>query len=109
MDSSTHSNSITENVMGKTLGNIVRPASMFDTDAQEIIDDPYFRCATNQLCRSVGNQTSQMCICINCNIPAHLFCAEYLIEQNPVKDLFLYYSERSHKGGYGAMEKNTCR
>jgi hypothetical protein len=30
----------------------------------------------------------QMCICINCNIPAHLFCAEYLMEQNPVKDLY---------------------
>jgi hypothetical protein len=30
----------------------------------------------------------QMCICINCNISTHLFCAEYLMEQNPVKDRY---------------------
>jgi hypothetical protein len=48
--SSTHSNKITENVMGQTLGDIVCPALMFDTDAQGVIDDPYFWCAANQLC-----------------------------------------------------------
>jgi hypothetical protein len=64
VDSSTHSNEITENVMGQTLGDVVCPALMFDTDAQGIIYDPYFWCAANRLCRSVGNQTSQMCICI---------------------------------------------
>jgi hypothetical protein len=30
-------------------------------------------------------------MCINCNEPVHLFCAEYLIEQTPVnKDTLLY-------------------
>jgi hypothetical protein len=28
-----------------------------------------------------------MFICINCNISAHLFCAEYLQFQNPVEEL----------------------
>ena len=88
VDSSTHSTEITENIMVQTLGDVFCPASMFNTDAQGIVYDPYFRCAANRLCRSIGDQTSQMCICINCNIPAHLFCAEYLMEQNPVKDLY---------------------
>jgi hypothetical protein len=87
VDSLTHSTEIKENIMVQTLGDVVRPASMFDTVVQGIIDDPYFRCAANRLCLSVGNQTSQMCICINCNIPAHLFWAEYLMEQSPVEDL----------------------
>jgi hypothetical protein len=47
VDSSTHSNEITENVMGQTLGDVVCPALMFDTNAQGIIDDSYFRCAAN--------------------------------------------------------------
>ncbi len=42
-------------------------------------DDPFYRCAANRLCRSMGNQTSQILMCINCNQPVHLFCAEYLI------------------------------
>ena len=74
--------------MVQTLGDVVCPASMFNTDAQGIVDDPYFRCAANRLCQSVGNQTLQMCICINCNIHAHLFCAEYLMGQDPVEDLY---------------------
>jgi hypothetical protein len=73
VDSSTNFNDIKENVMDQTSGDVVCPASMFDTDVQGIIDDPYFWCAANRLCRSVGNQTLQMCTCINCNIPAHLF------------------------------------
>ena len=28
-----------------------------------------------------------MLICINCNISTHLFCAEYLLFQNPVEEL----------------------
>ena len=57
-----------------------RPSSMFDTE-QDKLPDPFC------LCRSVGDETSQMLICINCNISAHLFCAEYLQFQNPVEEL----------------------
>ncbi len=39
VDSSTHSTEITENIMVQTLGGVVCPASMFDTDAQGIVDD----------------------------------------------------------------------
>ncbi len=59
---------------------------MFDTEVDKI-DDPFFHCAANCLCQSVGDETSQMFICINCNISAHLFCAEYLQFQNPVEEL----------------------
>jgi len=34
----------------------------------------------------MGDQTSQFLMCINCNDPVHLFCAEYLMEQKPVED-----------------------
>jgi hypothetical protein len=105
VDSSTHSTEITENIMVQTLGDVVRPASMFDTDAQGIVDDPYFRCAANRLCRSVGDQTSQMCICIDCNIPAHLFCAEYLMEQNPVEDLYHITVKDLTKEGVKRLKK----
>ncbi len=43
VDSSTHSTEITENIMVQTLGDVVRPASTFDTNAQGIVDDPYFQ------------------------------------------------------------------
>ena len=33
---------------------------------------------------------SQFLMCINCNKPVHLFCAEYLIEQTPVDEDTLY-------------------
>jgi hypothetical protein len=59
---------------------------MFDTELDKI-DDPFFRCAANCLCQSVGDETPQMLICINCNISAHLFCTEYLQFQNPVEEL----------------------
>ncbi len=65
---------------------VVRPSSMFDTKLDNI-PDPFFRCTANRLCCSVGNETSQMLICNNCNISAHLFCAEYLQLQNPVEEL----------------------
>jgi hypothetical protein len=42
VDSSTHSTKITENIMVQTLGDILCPASMFNTNAQGIVDDPYF-------------------------------------------------------------------
>jgi hypothetical protein len=38
----THSTEIAENIMVQTLGDVVCPASMFDTNAEGIIDDPYF-------------------------------------------------------------------
>ncbi len=65
---------------------VVRPSSMFDTKLDKI-PDPFFCCPANRLCCSVSNETSQMLICINCNISAHLFCAEYLQFQNPVEEL----------------------
>ena len=55
-------------------------------------DDPYYRCAAHRLCRSMGDQTSQFLMCINCNQPVHLFCAEYLIEQTPVAEHTSYIS-----------------
>jgi hypothetical protein len=54
VDFSTHSNEITENVMDQTLEDVVCPALMFYTDAQGIIDEPYFRCTANQLYQYVG-------------------------------------------------------
>ena len=65
---------------------VCRPSSMFDTE-QDKLPDPFFRCTASRLCRSVGDETSQMLICINCNTSAHLFCAEYLQFQNPVDEL----------------------
>ena len=58
--------------------------SMFD--GETVINDHNFVCAALELCRSVGNQTSMMSICINCNLSAHHFCTEYLYEQSPVKE-----------------------
>ena len=49
-------------------------------------NDPFYRCAAHQLCQSMGNQTSQFLMCINCNQCVHLFCAEFLMEQKPVDD-----------------------
>ncbi len=103
VNSSTHSTEITENIMVQTLGDVVRPASMFNTDAQGIVDDPYFQCAANRLCQSIGDQMLQMCI--NCNIPAHLFCAEYLMEQNPVEDLYYISVKDLTKEGVKRLKK----
>ena len=66
------------------LGDLVRLPSMFD--GEKMIDDPNFVCVALKLCQSVGDQTSMMSICINCNLSAHHFCAKYLSEQNPVKE-----------------------
>ena len=68
----------------KELGDLVCLPSMFN--GERMIDDPHFVCAALKLCQSVGNQTSMMSICINCNLSAHHFCAKYLSEQNPVKE-----------------------
>jgi len=58
-------------------------------------DDPYYCCAAHRLCLSMGDQTSQLLMCINCNQPFHLICAEYLMEQKPVdEDHTLYISVR---------------
>ncbi len=42
VNSLTHSTEITENIMVQTLGDVIHSASMFDTYAQGIVDDPYF-------------------------------------------------------------------
>ena len=55
-------------------------------------NDSYYRCAAHRLCRSMGDQTSQFLMCINCNELVHLFCAEYLIDQTPVAEETLYIS-----------------
>jgi hypothetical protein len=55
-------------------------------DQETVVDDPHFVCTATQLCQSVGNQTSMMSLCINCNRSAHHFCTEYLSEQTPVKE-----------------------
>jgi hypothetical protein len=68
----------------KELGDLVCLPSMFN--GERMIDDPHFVCAALKLCQSVGNQTSMMSICINCNLSAHHFCTEYLYEQSPVKE-----------------------
>ena len=62
------------------------PAASHHGQALDDNHDPFFRCAANRLCRSMGDQTSQFLNCINCNQLAHLFCAEYLIGQTPVDD-----------------------
>ncbi len=68
---------------GTELGDLVCLPSMFD--GETVIKDPNFVCVALKLCRSVGNQTSMMAICINCNLSAHHVCTEYLSEQNPLK------------------------
>jgi hypothetical protein len=55
------------------LVDVVCPASMFDME--EIIDNPNYVCAVKHLYQSVGNQTSMMSLCIDCNRSAHHFCA----------------------------------
>jgi hypothetical protein len=85
---------------------------MFDTKLDKI-PDPFFRCVANRLCRSVGDETSQMLICINCNISAHLFCNEYLQPQNPVEELHVIALKDLSKEGklrwkkIPASEKNN--
>jgi hypothetical protein len=61
---------------------VVHPPSMFDMD--KIIDNPNYVCAAKHFCQSVGDQTSMMSTCINCNRSAHHFCTEYLSKQSPV-------------------------
>ena len=39
----------------------------------------------------MGDQTLHFLMCINCNKPVHLFCAEYLIEQTHVNKHTLLY------------------
>ena len=68
---------------------VVCPSSMFDVNDQGGLDDLYFCCMANRLCQSVGDQTLQMCICINRNVSAHLVCAEHCMEQNPAKELYV--------------------
>jgi hypothetical protein len=58
-------------------------------DEEEILDKPYFVCAANCLCCSVGDLMLQMSIFVNCNRSAHHFCAEHLLEQNPVNLLLV--------------------
>ena len=71
-------------------------------------DDPYYRCAAHRLCLSMGDQTSQLLMCINCNQPLHLFCAEYLMEQKPVnKDPTFYISVRDFTKEGRARYKKT--
>jgi len=68
------------------LENSVRLTSMFDREAavaaaETAVNDPDYVCAAAHLCRSVGDHTSLVSPCINCNQIAHHFCAEYLSEQ----------------------------
>jgi hypothetical protein len=42
-------------------------------DQEMVVNNPHFVCAAAHLCRSVGNQTSMMSLCINCNQSAHHF------------------------------------
>jgi len=65
------------------LENSVCLTSMFDREAAVAaavtgVNDPDYVCAATHLCLSVGNHTSLMSPCINCNQIAHHFCAEYL-------------------------------
>ena len=80
---------------------------MFDTELDKIAD-PIFCCAANRLCCSVGVETSQMLICINCNISAHLFCAEYLQFQNPVEELYVIALKDLSKEGKSRWKKTPA-
>jgi hypothetical protein len=71
-------------------------------------NDPYYRCAAHRLCRSMGDQTSQFLMCINCNEPVHLFCAEYLIEQTPVAEHTSYISVQDFTKEGKARWKKTA-
>ena len=81
------------------LGDLVCLPSMFD--GEKMIDNPNFVCVALKLCQSVGNQTSMMSICINCNLSAHHFCAEYLSEQSPVEEhLYITPKDFTKDGNY---------
>jgi hypothetical protein len=72
-------------------GESVHLTSIFDREAavaavETAVNNPDYVCAVAHLCRSVGNHTSLMFPCINCNQIAHHFCTEYMSEQNPVKE-----------------------
>ena len=51
-----------------------------------VVNISHFVCVAANLCWSVGNQTSMMSLCINCNWSTHHFCAKYLSEQPPVEE-----------------------
>ena len=81
------------------------PATSHHGQALDDNNDPFFRCAANRLCRSMGDQTSQFLNCINCNQLAHLFCAEYLIGQTPVDDDTSYITVKD----FSKEGKARCR
>ncbi len=55
----------------------------------------------------MGDQTSQFLMCINCNEPVHLFCAEYLIDQMPVAEETSYISVKDFTKEGKARWKKT--
>ena len=73
--------------------------SMFD--GETVINDHNFVCAALELCRSVGNQTSMMSICINCNLSSYHFCTNYLSEQSPGEEhLYITPKDFTKDGNY---------
>ena len=79
------------------LENLVSLPSMFDREM--VVNDPHFVCAAAHLCRSVGNHTSMISLCINCNQSAHHFCAKYLDEQRPVEESLIIMVKDFSKEG----------
>ncbi len=57
-----------------------QPASIFDVDKE----DNEYVCGVKHLCRSVGNKSLDVMICINCDAVCHLFCTENWNMQTPV-------------------------
>jgi hypothetical protein len=69
-------------------------------DREMVVNNPHFVCAAAHLCQSVGNQTSMMSLCINCNQSTHHFCAKYLDkEQRPVKESLIITVKDFSKAG----------
>jgi len=86
------------------LENSVCLTSMFDREAavaaaETAVNDPDYVCVAAHLWQSVGDHTSLMSPCINCNQIAHYFCAEYLSEQNPVEEYLVITIEDLSKEG----------
>ena len=90
---------------------VVRLPSMFDQET--VIEGPNFVCMALQLCQSVGNQTSMMSICINCNLSTHHFCAEYPSEQSPVEELIYIaakdFTDFTKEGKICYRKKSTAK
>ena len=68
---------------------------VLSSDDEEVVKST---CAASQLCRDPNNDTDNYCLCLNCNVDAHLICTEQLNFQTPALDKFVI-DHRDLSGG----------